>query len=146
MKASATESARPAATPANAPGGQPVTLASEVRELMRAVGRRLRPGAPTVADDGYVVFSPQHDQTVPVAGHQVVVGPPDPACGPDLESGLSVRVIAAGGWPAAAAPRAVADQALHWVKLTDPASWRGAPAGADARVFLRSCFGSTWVA
>ena len=75
-----------------------------------------------------------------VAGHQVIVGPPSDACGADLESGLNVRVIAAGGWPAPTAPAvpppAVSDRPLFWVKLTDPASWRGAPAGADVRVIV----------
>ncbi|WP_199752822.1 DEAD/DEAH box helicase [Actinoplanes sp. ATCC 53533] len=86
------------------------------------------------------MLTPHHEETVTVAGQQVIVGPPQDTCGADLESGVSVRVIAAGGWTSAPTPPpppvAVSDRALHWVKLTDPTSWRGAPAGTDVRIIL----------
>jgi helicase len=117
-------------------------MTRDVRQLMRAVGRRLRPGGDSKPDDGYLVVSPQRERSMTVAGREVIVGPPEHACGIDLESGVGVRVIAAGGWgthstlPTTAPPPVVVDRALYWAKVTDPAAWRGAPAGADVRVIL----------
>nr|WP_227457247.1 DEAD/DEAH box helicase [Micromonospora purpureochromogenes] len=122
-------------------------MAGNVRELMRAVGRRLRPGGDAKQDGGYLVVSPEREQSLTVAGRQVIVGPPEQSCGVDLEPGVSVRVIAAGGWSRAATPPSVpppvvVDRAVHWVKLTGSAGWRGAPAGADVRVILPDSSGT----
>lgn len=72
-------------------------MAGHVRELMRAVGRRLRSGGDAKQDGGPLVVSPEREQTVTVAVRQVIVGPPEQSCGVDLEPGVSVRVISAGG-------------------------------------------------
>jgi len=138
MKPLAGDAAGPVPSPV-ADGGSGSTLSGGVRNLMRAVGRRLRPGP--APDDGYVVLSPLAEETLTVAGRQVIVGPAEHACGDDLSTGVNIRVIAAGGWPGVTAsppppPRVVAERALHWVKLTDPTAWRGAPTGADVRVLL----------
>ncbi|WP_406106260.1 DEAD/DEAH box helicase [Micromonospora globbae] len=122
-------------------------MAGNVRGLMRAVGRRLRPAGDSRQDDGYLVVSPEREQTMTVAGREVIVGPPERACGVDLESGVGVRVIAAGDWAApstapTAPPPVVVDRAMHWVKLTDPAGWRGAPSGTDVRVILPDSTGT----
>jgi helicase len=139
MKPAPGSARRPDTTPNDGAQGSPI--AGNVRDLMRAVGRRLRPGGASKQDDGYLVVSPQREQSMTVAGREVIGGPPDHGCAVDLESGVGVRVIAAGGWPTPSTPPTVpppvvADRPLYWVKVTDPAAWRGAPAGADARVVL----------
>ncbi len=115
------------------------SLPDHVRGFFRSVGRRLR-AAPAGAE-GNGVLAPATEQTFTVGDRQLIVGPPDAHCDADLRTGVNVRVIAAGGWPggplrAPTPPRVVSDRALHWVKLTDPKLWRGAPSGTDVRVLL----------
>jgi hypothetical protein len=112
------------------------SLPENVRGFFRSVGRRLRttPAAP----DG-IALTPARELSFTAGDRQVVVGPPDHHCSADLRTAVNVRVIATGGFPvprAPAPPRAVSDRALHWVKLTDPKVWRGAPSHADVRVLL----------
>ena len=123
-------------------GARASMLTGNVRELVQAVGRRLRSTVASAGDDRRVVGPTRHEETGTVAGRRVAAALLGDACGAQLEPGsLSVRSIRAAGWPAAAAvsrvpPQVVSDRVLHWVKLTDPSWWRGVPAGSDVRVLL----------
>ncbi|WP_229402237.1 DEAD/DEAH box helicase [Micromonospora okii] len=94
-------------------------------------GRPDRPAAPARGGDR------RRQTTVTLTGRQVTAWA-EAMCGTTCGSGPDVPL---GGWPAPTSPPpppppALSDRALHWAKVTDPAQWRGAPAGVDVRVLL----------